>query len=147
MGREETALKRFCHLTPRYVWNRLKAALHERWSPDLPWLTCDAVFILSTMLRPSDVGLEWGSGRSTIWLAERVKRLTSMEHDPGWHEMVSHGLAEAGISNVEYVFCDTECELPETYKYLDKIEVFLNKPITRIKPYKSFDHLSLLFFY
>lgn len=42
---------------------------------------------------------------------------------------------------IEYVFCDTECELPETYEYLDKIEVFLDKKITRIKPYKSFEHL------
>ena len=42
---------------------------------------------------------------------------------------------------IEYVFCDTECELPEIYDYLDKIEVFLDKPIKRLKPYKSFDHL------
>ena len=26
---------------------------------------------------------------------------------------------------VEYVFCDTEYELPETYEYLDKLEAFL----------------------
>ncbi len=42
---------------------------------------------------------------------------------------------------IEYVFCDTEHELPETYEYLDKIEVFLDKPIERLKPYKSFEHL------
>lgn len=42
---------------------------------------------------------------------------------------------------IEYIFCDTECELPETYEYLDKIEVFLDKKITRLKPYQSFEHL------
>ncbi len=42
---------------------------------------------------------------------------------------------------IEYVFCDTEKEIPETYDYLDKIEVFLDKPIKRLKPYMSFDHL------
>ncbi len=42
---------------------------------------------------------------------------------------------------IEYIFCDTECELPETYEYLDKIEVFFDKPITRLKPYMSFDNL------
>lgn len=46
---------------------------------------------------------------------------------------------------IEYVFCDTECELPETYEYLDKIEVFLDKPIKRLKPYRSFDHLYSLY--
>ena len=37
------------------------------------------------------------------------------------------------FENTELVFCDTECELPETYDYLNKIEVFLGKKITRIK--------------
>ena len=36
---------------------------------------------------------------------------------------------------------DTENEIPETYDYLDKIEIFLNKQITKLKPEKSFDHL------
>jgi len=42
---------------------------------------------------------------------------------------------------IEYVFFDTEKEIPETYDYLNKIEVFLDKPVTRLKPYFSFDHL------
>jgi len=42
---------------------------------------------------------------------------------------------------IEYIFCDTENEIPETYDYLDKIEVFLDKTIKRLKPYMSFDHL------
>lgn len=46
---------------------------------------------------------------------------------------------------IEYVFCDTECELPETYEYLDKIEVFLDKPIKRLKPYMNFDHLYQIY--
>jgi 3'-phosphoadenosine 5'-phosphosulfate sulfotransferase (PAPS reductase)/FAD synthetase len=48
---------------------------------------------------------------------------------------------------IEYIFCDTECELPETYDYLNKIEVFLGKPITRLKPYKSFEHLMAFYAY
>ena len=33
---------------------------------------------------------------------------------------------------VEYVFCDTECELPETYEYLERLEAFLGKKIIRL---------------
>jgi len=33
---------------------------------------------------------------------------------------------------VEYVFCDTGCELPETYEYLDRLEVVLGKDIVRL---------------
>lgn len=46
---------------------------------------------------------------------------------------------------IEYVFFDTECELEETYDYLNKLEVFLEKPIKRMKPYKSFDYLYSMY--
>ena len=45
------------------------------------------------------------------------------------------------FQKLELVFCDTEQEIPETYDYLNKIEIFLNKKITILKPEKSFDHL------
>ena len=48
------------------------------------------------------------------------------------------------FEKLELVFCDTECELPETYDYLNKIEIFLGKKITRIKPEVSFEHLIQL---
>ena len=32
----------------------------------------------------------------------------------------------------EYVFCDTDAELPETYDYLDRLEALLGKPIHRV---------------
>ena len=44
------------------------------------------------------------------------------------------------FEKLELVFCDTECELPELYDYLNKIEIFLNKKITYIKPPKSFEN-------
>ncbi|MAW34407.1 MAG: phosphoadenosine phosphosulfate reductase [Proteobacteria bacterium] len=34
--------------------------------------------------------------------------------------------------STEYVFCDTGSELPETYEYLDKLEVVLGKKIQRL---------------
>jgi len=37
------------------------------------------------------------------------------------------------VSDVEYVFCDTGKELPETYEYLNLLEVALGKPITRLR--------------
>lgn len=46
------------------------------------------------------------------------------------------------IPNLEYVFCDTEQELPETYDYLDRLEAFLGKSINRLKyDGKGFDEL------
>ena len=45
------------------------------------------------------------------------------------------------FEKLELVFYDTGCDLPETYDYLNKIEIFLNKKITRVKPEKNFDHI------
>jgi len=45
------------------------------------------------------------------------------------------------IPDLEYVFCDTEKELPETYEYLDRLEAYLGKPIVRLKhDGRGFDH-------
>jgi hypothetical protein len=45
------------------------------------------------------------------------------------------------IADLEYVFCDTEKELPETYEYLDKVEAYLGQPIVRLKhDGRDFDH-------
>jgi hypothetical protein len=45
------------------------------------------------------------------------------------------------VPNLEYVFCDTEKELKETYDYLDRLEVRLGKAIQRIRPDIGFDDL------
>lgn len=36
------------------------------------------------------------------------------------------------VPNIEYVFTDTRKELPETYEYLDKLEVYLGQKIERL---------------
>ena len=41
---------------------------------------------------------------------------------------------------MEYVFCDTQKELPETYQFLDRLEAFLGKPIVRLNADRGFDH-------
>lgn len=44
------------------------------------------------------------------------------------------------IPEMEYVFCDTKKELPETYEYLDRIEAYLGKRIVRLCDDRGFDH-------
>ncbi|HMX25069.1 MAG TPA: phosphoadenosine phosphosulfate reductase family protein [Blastocatellia bacterium] len=43
------------------------------------------------------------------------------------------------VSEMEYIFHDTEKELPETYEYLSRLEAFLGKKIHHTKPDYSFD--------
>jgi 3'-phosphoadenosine 5'-phosphosulfate sulfotransferase (PAPS reductase)/FAD synthetase len=44
------------------------------------------------------------------------------------------------VPEMEYAFCDTDKELPETYEYLTKIEYFLGKKIERLRDDRGFDH-------
>jgi 3'-phosphoadenosine 5'-phosphosulfate sulfotransferase (PAPS reductase)/FAD synthetase len=44
------------------------------------------------------------------------------------------------LPEMEYVFCDTQKELQETYEYLAKLEAFLGKPIVRLNAEAGFDH-------
>ncbi len=53
------------------------------------------------------------------------------------------------IPEMEYVFCDTQKELVETYEYLSRIEGFLGKPVVRLSSAedggRGFDHHLELF--
>jgi len=74
--------------------------------------------MLAAWLEPSHIGVEWGSGRSTRWFARRVRHLTSVEHDGGWHAIVSGGLAEDGLTNVDYRLVACEPERVETPEWI-----------------------------
>lgn len=43
------------------------------------------------------------------------------------------------VPEMEYIFHDTDRELPETYEYLGRLEAYLGKPIARTQPDYSFD--------
>lgn len=115
-------MRRYRHLTPRYVANRLCLLKDERLHPDWPWLTRQMIGILETWLRPGDAGLEFGSGRSTIWLAKRIRYLVSVEHDVKWHARVSAKLGEAGLlgTTVDYRLrpCDPEGDYHGSYVHV-----------------------------
>ena len=74
--------------------------MYETSHSDYPWLTRQANEILQSWLRKTDVGLEWGAGRSTVWFSKRVANLTSVEHDLVWYEKVKAQIAVHGIGNV-----------------------------------------------
>ena len=44
------------------------------------------------------------------------------------------------VPGMEYFFCDTGAELPETYEYLTRLEVILGKSIVRLNAHRGFDH-------
>lgn len=106
----------FKHVNTTYVLNRTLQKIDEILHPNEPWLTKDFRKFIDQWLGESDVGLEFGSGRSTAWFAQRVCKLYSVEHNPEWHRIVCNKLeVEKLTSKVEYFFLpDNDDEDPNS---------------------------------
>lgn len=89
------------HWTARYLVSRSIVAARQRLFPRDPWLTTAAIRILGREITPALIGVEFGSGASTLWLSRRCAHLISVEHDPEWHACVTRRLQEAGATNVD----------------------------------------------
>jgi len=68
-----------------------------------PWLVVEAVRWLEGWLKGGMVAFEWGAGGSTVWLAQRVKHLASVEHNPEWRIAVETALNRRGLENVRLI--------------------------------------------
>jgi len=83
---------------------------------DYPWLTPKANEIIESKISKEDIGLEYGSGRSTIWFARRVAYLTSVEHNLFWFEKIKMNLEKNNQNNVNLIFN----EVPKNSEYAKK---------------------------
>lgn len=99
--RHRTAERLRKMFSPRWVASKLAATAHSLRNPDDPWLVRDAVAALDEWLEPHHKVLEWGSGVSTPWLAERAGSVTSIEHDPEWHRKALVALGQKSLKNAE----------------------------------------------
>ena len=107
------------HWSFRYACDKVRVLAYEWTHPAAPWFARDAKRQIEKRLRPNHIGFEWGCGRSTVWLAKRVRELVSVEHDPAWAERVRGKLAANGLNNVTLVVEDGATET-----YVSPIERF-----------------------
>lgn len=81
-----------------------RSPLHDA----VPWLSFRAVEWLEGHLRPDMRIFEYGSGGSTLFFAQRVREVASVEHDRAWHEAVAAELAQRGVANCVYRLVEPE---------------------------------------
>jgi predicted O-methyltransferase YrrM len=94
------------HHSLRYLYNR---AVNKAWAathPDAPWLPRQTVRFLQSWLKKEHLVLETGSGRSTLWLAKRVSRIFSIEHNKDWFNQISSSNLFAPAQNVQLNFAN-----------------------------------------
>jgi predicted O-methyltransferase YrrM len=92
----------FQHWSIRYLLDRSFEKAFRRTHPGVPWVAPAAVEFLEGYLKPTDRMLEFGSGRSTLWFAERIQHITSVEHNPVWYKEISSKIQEKGITKITY---------------------------------------------
>lgn len=88
-------------LNPVYLASRIYMRTDAALRPDRPWFGPAMIRYLDSELAGSGSGWEWGSGRSTAWLGRRLRRLVSVESDPGWHRRVSDRVRRLSLDSVE----------------------------------------------
>ena len=105
------------HWTPRYVVHRCVNIASNMVHPDWPWLTPQAVRYLEAWLKPEHHVFEWGAGRSTLWIAQRVRSMVSVEHDPAWYTKVQTLARREHLDNIYLEFCPDAIALPGGVTY------------------------------
>lgn len=86
------------------VWRtRLTKPLHE-W----PQLTNEAIKWLDFYLTPDSLVFEWGSGGSTLYIAKKVRKVISIEHNAQWWKKVTSAAKEWGIENCQCMLVEPE---------------------------------------
>jgi hypothetical protein len=74
----------------------------------LPWITdaatdyIDTVIGLKRAASEAVLAIECGSGSSTVYLAQRVARLVSFDHDVSWQNAIRGATIAIGCHNVEW---------------------------------------------
>ena len=71
-------MRKIAHWTPRYVIARIGVMIDQRLRPDDPWLTREAIGLLDRLLKPTDIAIEFGAGRSTLRHAPASSQASSI---------------------------------------------------------------------
>lgn len=115
-------------LYPPYLWRYLVQQAFQKRHPQAPVMVANAVLLLNAWLEPTDRGLEWGSGRSSTWIAERVAHLVTVEHDRTWYATVKADIGVRGLAGkVDYRLIDApghQLEEPRDHPYVQVADAF-----------------------
>src|SRR5690606_20158839 len=109
--------------TLRYIFYRvmrpllkLNYEIFKKTRSVAPWTSQASIHILERLLDKEMIGFEYGSGMSTIFIAERIRHLTSVEHNEHWFENVQKKLKESKLENVDY-HCIPRSDKPDKREY------------------------------
>lgn len=83
---------------PAVTCSKISALIRRR-RPIRPWWPVRVIPIIEEFIRPDQDVIEFGSGSSTIWLAQRARTVCSMEENEEWAQRTKSRLSEHGLDN------------------------------------------------
>lgn len=72
--------------------------------PLKPWIAYRAINELENLIQPDWKILEFGSGMSTVWLAQQCEHVYSIEHNRAWYEKVCEIIKQKNVTNITYEY-------------------------------------------
>lgn len=91
-------------------WHRTQRTTAFSLQDPLPWLPFSAISMLERILEPDARVFEYGSGGSTLFFAQRVQQVFSVEHNRDWWVETTQVLTERGCRNAEVRLIEPEPE-------------------------------------
>ncbi len=104
------------------------------------WMAPAAIRIFENLLTKEMTGLEFGSGRSTLFFAQRIKHLVSLEHDRSWYDKVRQEITELQL-NIDYFLIEPLTDTTKKFNYPTSAYsniLFPHTPATCYEMYYSF---------
>ena len=86
------ALRSFYQALRRKLWGDI---------PRLPWIPFSAATALEAVLKPDWKVWEIGAGYSTLWLADRIHSVISIEASRDWFERLNAKIQSERVTNVD----------------------------------------------
>jgi hypothetical protein len=87
---------------------------------EIPWFTYPAIEFLKERIKNEFSIFEFGSGNSTIWFSQRAQKVTSVEHDLRWKNIMKEKFLN---------YPNVSCELHPVEKgeYANAIKEYINQ--------------------
>lgn len=85
----------------KYITSLFYYRGYRKLYPDRPWFTPKAIRLLEKKIMNINRIFEYGCGYSSLWIAQKVKEYTAVEHDRTWYNNVTKLLKEKNITNAK----------------------------------------------
>jgi predicted O-methyltransferase YrrM len=118
---------------PRMAWRWIRTGPLTAKTPldlEVPWFSWAAIDHLERSVRAESAVFEFGSGGSTLFLAQRAAKVVSVEHDAEWAGVVAQRLRQRGLGHADLRLASLEsttggafdrseylCSLPEEPRF------------------------------